>query len=82
MIFTLFVLPLLIGLLFSCYNHVAEYISQRQPLGGLLFLLPQIFNFENKEGDEDNNQDHDTELMKNVLIELEQLLVHSNLPVS
>lgn len=63
-------------------NHIAEYISQRQPLGGLLFLLPQMFNFENKDGVGSCHQDYASEQIKNVLEELEQLLLHSNIPVS
>ncbi|XP_024025058.1 nicalin-1 [Morus notabilis] len=61
-------------------SFVKEYISQRQPLGGLLFLLPQIFSYENKDGIGRNHQDHEREQIKNVLAELEQLLVHSNIP--
>lgn len=63
-------------------NSVAEYISQRQPLGGLLFLLPWMFSFENKDDIGSNHQDHASEQIKNLLAELEQLLLHSNIPVS
>ncbi|PKI73394.1 nicalin-1 [Punica granatum] len=60
-------------------GFVKEYISQRQPLGGLLFLLPQIFSFENKEGTTDSDQNGGLELLKNKLIELEQSLIHANI---
>lgn len=45
-------------------------------------MLPQIFSYENKDGIGRNHQDHEREQIKNVLAELEQLLVHSNIPVS
>ncbi|GMN68310.1 hypothetical protein TIFTF001_037365 [Ficus carica] len=61
-------------------SFVKEYISQRQPLGGLLFLLPRIFSFENKDDIGSNHQDHASEQIKNLLAELEQLLLHSNIP--
>ncbi|KAK4791076.1 hypothetical protein SAY86_031489 [Trapa natans] len=61
-------------------SFVKEYISRRQPLGGLLFLLPQIFSFENKEGTGDSDKHHELELHKNSLLELEQSLVHANIP--
>ncbi|XP_011043354.1 PREDICTED: nicalin-1-like [Populus euphratica] len=62
-------------------TFVKEYISQRKPLGGLLFLLPQMFNFENREAaTESKYQIHEKELMKTVLVELERLLIHANIP--
>ena len=61
---------------------MAEYIVERQPLGGLLFLLPQMFGFENRDGTRSNHQDHGNELLKNLMAELEQLLIHANVPVS
>ena len=65
----------------SDYN-MAEYIAESKPLGGLLFLLPQMFHFENKGGMGSNHLDGSKELLKNVLAELEQILIHINLPVS
>lgn len=60
---------------------VKEYISQRKPLGGLLFLLPQMFNFENREAaTESKYQIREKGLMKTVLVELERLLIHANIP--
>lgn len=61
---------------------MAEYIAESKPLGGLIFLLPRMFSFENKDTTENNHQDGSKELLKNVLDELEQLLIHANLPVS
>lgn len=64
------------------YDHITEYIVQRQPLGGLLFLLPQMFNFDNRDGMGIYHQNHGKELLRNVMVELEQLLIHANIPVS
>lgn len=57
-------------------SFVREYISQKKPLGGLLLLLPELFGLENGSGKQINGN----EVMKNVLIELEKLLVHSTVP--
>ncbi|CAK7329158.1 unnamed protein product [Dovyalis caffra] len=62
-------------------TFVKEYFAQRKPLGGLLFLLPQMFNFENRDvvsGSED--EIHEKELIKTVLVELERLLIHASIP--
>lgn len=56
-----------------------EYVSRKQPLGGLLFLLPEMFKLDNG-GSSKGIQDK--QMMKNVLVELERLLVHSKIPVS
>lgn len=68
--------------LYYCFDKFAEYISQWQSLWGLLFLLPQIFSFENKEETMDSDKNNELELLKNTLLELEQSLVHANLPAS
>ncbi|KAG8495129.1 hypothetical protein CXB51_013257 [Gossypium anomalum] len=57
-------------------TFVREYINQKKPLGGLLFLLPEIFSFENG----GKKQVHEKEQLKNLLAELEQLLIHANIP--
>ncbi|KAL4296194.1 hypothetical protein GQ457_12G027300 [Hibiscus cannabinus] len=57
-------------------TFVREYITQKKPLGGLLFLLPEVLSF--KHGG--NKQVHEKEKMKKLLAELERLLVHSNIP--
>ncbi|KAK7404854.1 hypothetical protein VNO78_05864 [Psophocarpus tetragonolobus] len=61
-------------------SFVKEYIAESKPLGGLIFLLPRMFSFENKDGLGSNNQDESKELLKNVLAELEQILIHANIP--
>ncbi|GMJ10684.1 hypothetical protein like AT3G44330 [Hibiscus trionum] len=57
-------------------TFVREYITQKKPLGGLLFLLPEVLSF--KHGG--NKQVPEKEKMKKLLAELERLLVHSNIP--
>ncbi|XVF19672.1 hypothetical protein REPUB_Repub11eG0131000 [Reevesia pubescens] len=57
-------------------TFVREYINQKKPLGGLLFLLPEVFSFENG----GNKQIHEKEKFKIVLAELEQLLIQANIP--
>lgn len=61
-------------------TFLKDYISERQSLGGLLFLLPQILSFENGEGRAQDNQIQGKEQMKNLLADLEQLLVHLKIP--
>ncbi|KAK7312659.1 hypothetical protein VNO77_36700 [Canavalia gladiata] len=61
-------------------SFVKEYIAESKPLGGLIFLLPRMFSFESKGGMESNNQEGSEELLKNALAELEQILIHTNLP--
>ncbi|GER33203.1 nicalin [Striga asiatica] len=60
-------------------TFIRDYIGQRKPLGGLLLLLPQVFNPQhlNKSGGSDQDSAH---LVKNVLDEVEQLLIHENIP--
>lgn len=74
-------LPFLIKIVIF-YDHITEYIVQRQPLGGLLFLLPQMFNFDSRDDVGIYHQNHGKELLHNVMVELEQLLIHANIPVS
>ncbi|XP_075484657.1 uncharacterized protein LOC142524515 [Primulina tabacum] len=58
---------------------IREYIEQRKPLGGLLLLLPPVFSPQNS-GSE-GHAGHDSEKgMKEVLTELELVLVHTNIP--
>ncbi|CAI8616251.1 unnamed protein product [Vicia faba] len=61
-------------------SFVQEYIVAGKPLGGLIFLLPQMFNFESKDGAGSNGDDGSKELLKSMLAELEQILIHANLP--
>ncbi|KAL2557354.1 Nicalin [Forsythia ovata] len=60
-------------------TFIKEYIAQRKPLGGLLLLLPPAFS---PNADSVGGADHDSvkDLMKEVLVELEQLLIHANIP--
>ncbi|KAE8037399.1 hypothetical protein FH972_009988 [Carpinus fangiana] len=60
-------------------SFVKEYITQRQPLGGLLFLLPRMFSFENRD-DTKSSHVNQGELLKTVVAELEQLLIHAKIP--
>uniref|UniRef100_A0A5B6ZWH3 Putative nicalin-1-like isoform X2 n=1 Tax=Davidia involucrata TaxID=16924 RepID=A0A5B6ZWH3_DAVIN len=57
-----------------------EYIGQRQPLGGLLLLLPRMFSSENRGSMGGGDQNFGEELTRNIVVELERLLVHSNIP--
>lgn len=61
-------------------TFIREYIEQRQPLGGLLFFLPQIFSPENKESLGEGDENFSKEQIKSILVELERLLIHSNVP--
>ncbi|KAI8010428.1 Serine/threonine-protein kinase Nek2 [Camellia lanceoleosa] len=56
-----------------------EYIGQRRPLGGLIFLLPRMFSPENKDSTDEGDQNFGKE-MKDILVELERLLIHANIP--
>ncbi|XP_052186798.1 uncharacterized protein LOC127797715 [Diospyros lotus] len=61
-------------------TFIREYIGKRQPLGGLIFLLPRIFSPENEDGIDGDDEDIGKDSMNNILVELEQLLVHTNVP--
>ncbi|KAK3014635.1 hypothetical protein RJ639_010300 [Escallonia herrerae] len=58
---------------------VTEYIGQRKPLGGLLFLLPRIFSSEYKDSAGGDDEKPGKELLWNILVELERLLIHANI---
>lgn len=66
----------------ACGNGISEYIEQKQPLGGLIFLLPRMFSPENKDVKYGGDEDPGKELMKNILVELERFLLYANIPVS
>ena len=55
---------------------MADYISQKQSLGGLLILLPQTLRPGN------NIVLSETQGFRKLLAQLENLLVHANIPVS
>ncbi|XP_059627719.1 uncharacterized protein LOC132270556 isoform X2 [Cornus florida] len=59
---------------------MAEYIGQRRPLGGLLLLLPRMFSSENRANMDGGDQGLGKELIRNILVELERLLIHANIP--
>ncbi|XP_058108994.1 uncharacterized protein LOC131252116 isoform X2 [Magnolia sinica] len=61
-------------------TSLREYITNRQPLGGLLLLLPQKFGDENQEETKDGGPINEKVLIKSILADLEQLLVHANIP--
>ncbi|KAL6499733.1 hypothetical protein OROGR_027643 [Orobanche gracilis] len=60
-------------------TSIRDYIGQKKPLGGLLLLLPQVFSPQHSDSGGGSDQDS-TDLVKDVLIELEQLLIHENIP--
>ncbi|KAH7863700.1 hypothetical protein Vadar_020891 [Vaccinium darrowii] len=61
-------------------TFIREYIEQKQPLGGLMLLLPRIFSPENKDVKYGGDEDPGKEQMKNILVELERLLLYANIP--
>ncbi|KAI8018848.1 hypothetical protein LOK49_LG04G03013, partial [Camellia lanceoleosa] len=63
---------------YLCGHHMAEYIGQRRPLGGLVILLPRMFSPENKDSMDEGDQNLGKEM--DILVELERLLIHANIP--
>ncbi|KAJ0083646.1 hypothetical protein Patl1_30363 [Pistacia atlantica] len=63
-------------------RHDPEFISQKKTLGGLLFLLPEMFRIEIENGDGGGTRDdvNAKGLIKNLLEELERLLIHVKMP--
>nr|CAD1817922.1 unnamed protein product [Ananas comosus var. bracteatus] len=57
-------------------SFLRDYIANKRPLGGLLLLLPQKIS--DKLGGEQKNDD--SGLVKKILVELEQLLIHAEIP--
>lgn len=58
-----------------CGNDVADYVSQKQSLGGLLILLPETLR-------PGGSVISESQGFRKLLAQLENLLVHGNLPVS
>ena len=58
-------------------TYYSEYLSEKKHLGGLLILLPRNISTKNVEGNNDDKGEP-----KNVLAELEKLLMHEEVPVS
>ncbi|KAK4409097.1 Nicalin-1 [Sesamum angolense] len=61
-------------------TFIREYIGQKKPFGGLLLLLPQVFNPKNVDSGGGSDHDSATKVIKEVLVELEKLLLHANIP--
>ncbi|MCL7033081.1 hypothetical protein MKW94_022642 [Papaver nudicaule] len=61
-------------------TSIQEYITEKRQLGGLLLLLPQKFSPSNREDAEEDGQTHEQEQTRDVLIELEHLLIGANIP--
>uniref|UniRef100_A0A7N0UXC4 Nicalin n=1 Tax=Kalanchoe fedtschenkoi TaxID=63787 RepID=A0A7N0UXC4_KALFE len=61
-------------------SFVEDYVTQRRQLGGLLFLLPEVFSPVKKDATIGADQNFDMEKMKSLVDDLEQLLIHSNIP--
>lgn len=59
---------------------VQDYIDRKQPLGGLLFLLPQFLRSEKREDKEDSDHSSEEKAIRDKLAQLEKLLVHANIP--
>ncbi|KAG5629238.1 hypothetical protein H5410_000955 [Solanum commersonii] len=57
---------------------ITEYIEQKKLIGGLLLLLPPKFRPENTGST--FGADEDIDSLRNILVELEWLLTHSNIP--
>lgn len=61
-------------------TSLREYITNKRPLGGLLLLLPMKTS-DKSDGDDKNKDDSNGHgSIKKTLVELERLLVHSNIP--
>lgn len=61
-------------------TFIQEYIGQKKPLGGLLLLLPQIFNPEKSESGDQSETDSMGNHLRKTLAEVERILIHSNIP--
>lgn len=59
-------------------TFIKECIGQKKPLGGLLLMLPQMFNSGIKDGVEDD-PNSEKELIRILLAELERLLIHAKI---
>ncbi|KAG7019358.1 Nicalin-1 [Cucurbita argyrosperma subsp. argyrosperma] len=73
---TVFIIPL-------CelnFTFVKECISQRKRLGGLLILLPKILGSDGPKNDDFKCPQNGDGMIKDLLVELERLLIHATLP--
>lgn len=60
----------------------AECISQKKRLGGLLILLPRFLGSDGPKNDDIKCPHNGEGMIKDLLVELERLLIHSTIPVS
>ncbi|EMS68245.1 Nicalin-1 [Triticum urartu] len=60
---------------FCFITYYSEYLAEKKHLGGLLILLPRNISAKNVEGNNDDKGEP-----KNVLAELEKLLMHEEVP--
>ncbi|KAL3620207.1 hypothetical protein CASFOL_035119 [Castilleja foliolosa] len=60
-------------------TSIRDYIGQRKPLGGLLLLLPQVFSPQHSDSGGESDEES-ADLVKDVLVEVERLLIHENIP--
>lgn len=72
----------LLSSLFWILKWNSDYITNRRPLGGLLLLLPQKSNEKIVGEIKKLGINNKEAVMRNILVELEQLLIHANIPVS
>lgn len=61
-------------------STIKDYIVQKQPLGGLLFLLPRVFSPDGGDSKGDDKHHSERDLIRIKLVQLERLLVHANIP--
>ncbi|XP_044481180.1 nicalin-like isoform X2 [Mangifera indica] len=61
-------------------TFLKEFISQQKTLGGLLFLLPEMFRIENGDVGGSRADVNEKGLVKSVFDELERLLIHVKMP--
>ncbi|XP_039122110.1 LOW QUALITY PROTEIN: nicalin-like [Dioscorea cayenensis subsp. rotundata] len=61
-------------------TFLRDYITNRRPLGGLLLLLPQKSNEKIVGEIKKLGINNKEAVMRNILVELEQLLIHANIP--
>ncbi|KAJ8750234.1 hypothetical protein K2173_014149 [Erythroxylum novogranatense] len=61
-------------------SFVNEFITQGKPLGGLLFLLPDMINFNHEDAVNSEFNNHYKETVKTLLAELEGSLIHTKIP--
>ncbi|CAM8964253.1 unnamed protein product [Rhodiola kirilowii] len=61
-------------------SFIADYLTQRRQLGGLLFLLPDMFSPEKKDLTVGADQSLEREQVRSLVNDLEQILIHASFP--